>query len=175
MAEQITISYFKTPYGELILGDYNEKLCLADWRYRKMRGAIDKRVQSGLNANYFIGKSHLLEETERQLNEYFSKKRTEFDLPIDLVGTDFQKQVWEALLKIPYGQTETYLGLSKSIGDEKAIRAVSTANGANAISIIVPCHRIIGSDNSLVGYAGGLQAKKKLLQLEGALSQLELF
>lgn len=175
MAEQIIISYFKTPFGELILGDYKEKLCLADWRYRKMRGAIDKRVQSGLNANYFIGKSQLLEETERQLNEYFKKERKKFDLPLEFVGTDFQKQVWEALMKIIYGQTETYLGLSKSIGDEKAIRAVSTANGANAISIIVPCHRIIGSDNSLVGYAGGLQAKKKLLQLEGALSQLELF
>lgn len=175
MAEQITITYFKTPFGELILGDHNKQLCLADWRYRKMREAIDKRIQSGLNANYFIGMSHILEETVKQLNEYFSKKRTEFDLPIEFIGTDFQKRVWKALMQIPYGQTESYLGLSKILGDEKAIRAVSSANGANAISIIVPCHRIIGSDNSLVGYAGGLQTKKKLLQLEGALAQLELF
>jgi len=121
------------------------------------------------------GNSLLLEETEKQLNEYLNRKRKHFDIPLKFAGTDFQKKVWEALIQVPYGQTNTYLELSKNLGDEKAIRAVSTANGANAISIIVPCHRIIGSNNSLVGYAGGLQAKKKLLQLEGAFSQLELF
>ena len=93
------------------------------------------------------------------------------------MGTEFQKQVWDSLLQVPYGKSETYLGLSKILGNEKAIRAVATANGANAISIIVPCHRIIGSNGDLVGYAGGLPAKKKLLELEGALStsQLGLF
>lgn len=171
----IRIKYFKTPFGELILGDFNEKLCLADWRYRKMRGAIDKRILTGLNTEYSEGNTSLLEEAEKQLNEFFSKKRKNFDLPLEFVGSDFQKQVWKSLIQIPYGQTESYLGLSKTMGDEKAIRAVATANGANAISIIVPCHRIIGSDGSLVGYAGGLHTKKKLLQLEGALSQLELF
>lgn len=175
MTDQIKIKYFETPYGELILGDYNSKLCLADWRYRKMRGAIDKRIQSELKAKYTEGNSLLLEETEKQLNEYLNRKRKHFDIPLKFAGTDFQKKVWEALIQVPYGQTNTYLELSKNLGDEKAIRAVSTANGANAISIIVPCHRIIGSNNSLVGYAGGLQAKKKLLQLEGAFSQLELF
>jgi methylated-DNA-[protein]-cysteine S-methyltransferase len=175
MAEQILIKYFKTSYGELILGDFKGKLCLADWLYRKMRGAIDKRIQTTLKAQYIEGNSKLLEESEKQLNEYFKKKRTHFDIPLHFAGTDFQKQVRQALIQIPYGKTETYLGLSKTLGDEKAIRAVATANGANAISIIVPCHRIIGSDNSMVGYAGGITAKKKLLQLEGALSQLELF
>jgi len=175
MAKLMIIKYFKTPFGELLLGDFNGKLCLADWRYRKMRGVIDKRIQSGLNTSYAEGNSSLLEETEKQLNEYFSKKRIAFDIPLEFVGTDFQKEVWRALMKIPFGETETYLGLSKKLGNEKAIRAVATANGANAISIIVPCHRIIGSNNNLVGYAGGLQVKKKLLQLEDALSQLELF
>ena len=94
-----------------------------------------------------------------------------------LVGSDFQKTVWNTLLQIPYGKTETYLGLSKSMNNEKAIRAVASANGANAFSIIVPCHRVIGSDGKLVGYAGGLSVKKKLLELEGALAtnQLSLF
>ncbi len=100
-----------------------------------------------------------------------------FDIPLLLVGSEFQKSVWNALLQVPYGVTETYLGLSKNIENEKAIRAVASANGANAIAIIVPCHRIIGSDGSLVGYAGGLNAKRKLLNIEKALdnSQLSLF
>ena len=93
------------------------------------------------------------------------------------MGTDFQKEVWTELIKIPYGESRTYLELSKQLGNELAIRAVASANGANAISIIVPCHRIIGSDGKLIGYAGGLSAKKKLLELEGALktNQLSLF
>jgi len=94
-----------------------------------------------------------------------------------LVGSDFQKQVWNELLKIRFGQTLSYLELSRNLGNEKAIRAVASANGANAISILVPCHRVIGSDGSLTGYAGGLGANKKLLELEGALKsdQLDLF
>ena len=94
-----------------------------------------------------------------------------------LAGTDFQKTVWQSLLQIPYGKTMTYLDLSRNMGNEKAIRAIASANGANAISIIIPCHRIIGSNGELVGYAGGLPTKKRLLQLESAYinPQLELF
>ena len=177
MADYITIKYFKTPYGELILGTKDDQLCLCDWRYRKMREAIDRRIQNTLKVEYIEGDNAIIEETEKQLNEYFSGDRKVFDIALLFAGTDFQKRVWQALLEVPYGKTYTYLGLSRVLGDEKAIRAVATANGANAISIMVPCHRIIGSDNSLVGYAGGLAAKKKLLQLEGAIStsQLELF
>jgi methylated-DNA-[protein]-cysteine S-methyltransferase len=175
--KSISTTYFKTPYGELILGSFDDKLCLADWRYRKMRIAIDSRLQKNLEANYIWESSAIIEDTKKQLLEYFNKERREFDIPLLFVGTDFQKKVWNSLLKIPFSKTETYLGLSKKLGNEKAIRAVATANGANAISILVPCHRIIGSDGKLVGYAGGLPAKKKLLQLENALvtSQLELF
>jgi len=173
----INISYFKTNYGELILGSFDNKLCLCDWRYRKMRNAIDKRITFGLDTEYIENDSEIIEETKKQLNQYFNRERTEFDLPLLLVGSDFQKQVWHELLKIPYGRTETYLGLSRKLGDINAIRAVATANGANAISIIIPCHRIVGSDGKMVGYAGGLDTKRRLLQLEDAAinGQMRLF
>jgi methylated-DNA-[protein]-cysteine S-methyltransferase len=177
MENQIKINYFQTPVGELILGSFEGKLCLADWRYRKMRSAIDKRICTSLKSKFVEGDSQVLQDCKSQLNEYFENERVDFDIPLLFVGTEFQKQVWDSLLQVPYGKSETYLGLSKILGNEKAIRAVATANGANAISIIVPCHRIIGSNGDLVGYAGGLPAKKKLLELEGALStsQLGLF
>ncbi|MDP3353347.1 MAG: methylated-DNA--[protein]-cysteine S-methyltransferase [Flavobacteriaceae bacterium] len=162
----INISYFKTNFGELLLGSFNNQLCIADWRYRKMRDSIDQRIQNGLNAVYREENDGVLEESKNQLNQYFEGKRTEFSIPLLLIGTDFQKSVWNALMEIPYGKTDSYLGLSKKLKNEKAIRAVASANGANAISIIVPCHRIIGSKGDLVGYAGGLTTKMKLLELE---------
>jgi len=174
---QISIQYFKTPFGELILGSFKNKLCLADWRYRKMRTMIDARIQNSLNGEYIEEETDITKQTKIQFNEYFKGKRNEFNIPLLFIGTDFQKKVWNALLKIPYGKTESYLGLSKILGNEKAVRAVASANGANSISIIVPCHRIIGSNGDLVGYAGGLNVKKKLLRLEGYKKdgQMELF
>jgi len=173
----IKIEYFKTPLGELILGSAMDKLCLCDWRYRKMRPSIDKRIKDGIDADYIEESSNIVTETKTQLTQYFNEERTEFDIPLLLIGSDFQKSVWNALLQIPFGKTETYSGLSRMLENEKAIRAVASANGANAISIIVPCHRIIGSNGRLVGYAGGLNVKRKLLSLENALdeSQLSLF
>jgi len=163
---KIVINFFKTPVGELILGAFHEKLCLCDWRYRKMRTTIDKRIREGLDASFEEGVTDITEATKHQLNEYFSADRTDFDIPLLMVGSPFQERVWNELLKIPFGKTESYLGLSRKIGNEKAIRSVAAANGANAISIMVPCHRIIGSDGKLTGYGGGIQAKRKLLQLE---------
>lgn len=174
----IYTSYHQTSYGELILGEYEEQLVLCDWRYRKMRTSIDKRLQQGLKVNYQNKETALLHIVKQQLDEFFKQERQTFDLPLLFIGTDFQKTVWNTLLDIPYGSTESYLGLSRKLGDEKAIRAVASANGANAISIIIPCHRVIGSNNELTGYAGGLNAKQKLLELEGAISpkiQLDLF
>jgi methylated-DNA-[protein]-cysteine S-methyltransferase len=165
----IAIQYFPTPFGELILGAFDGKLCLCDWRYRRMREAVDKRIQKGLNANYTEEDNAVLSETRTQLNEYFAGTRREFTVPLLFVGTDFQQRVWQALLCVGYGSTATYLQLSEILGNRDAIRAVASANGANAISIIVPCHRIIGSDGVLVGYAGGLSAKQKLLSLENPL------
>jgi len=108
----------------------------------------------------------VFEQTKAQLDEYFLGERSEFDIPLLLVGSEFQQGVWRALLEVPYGETASYLDLSKRLNNEKAIRAVASANGANAISIIVPCHRIIGSNGELTGYAGGLPLKKRLLDLE---------
>jgi methylated-DNA-[protein]-cysteine S-methyltransferase len=174
---KIHIGYFKTSFGELLLGSFNNQLCIADWRYRKMRNSIDYRIQKSLNALYIEENDTILEETKNQLHQYFEGKRIEFDIPLLLVGTDFQKSVWKALIEIPYGKTNSYLGLSKKLDNEKAIRAVASANGANAISIIVPCHRIIGSNGDLIGYAGGLNTKMKLLALENPSfnQQMKLF
>lgn len=174
----ICIHNFTTPFGELIIGDYNGELCLCDWRYRKMRQAIDDRLREGLKSEFEDKQTNLIIETKKQLTEYFRKERTVFELPLLLIGTPFQKEVWSELLKIPYGKTETYLGLSQKLNNPQAIRAVAAANGANAISIIIPCHRIIGSNGELVGYAGGVDVKQKLLRLENSANyaeQLKLF
>ncbi len=104
-----------------------------------------------------------------QLREYFNGERKTFNVPLDLEGTDFQKKVWEELQKIPFGKTISYKTLSEKLGDVKAIRAVGKANGQNPVAVIVPCHRVIGADGSLTGYACGLDIKEKLLQLEGVL------
>ena len=116
-----------------------------------------------------------LMECVTQLDEYFNDKRTQFSLQLDLNGTDFQKKVWRELQKIPYGKTISYLDLAKQLGDVKAIRAIANANGKNPIWIVIPCHRVIGSDGALTGYAGGLHRKKWLLEHENPLKQLSLF
>ena len=113
--------------------------------------------------------------TIKQLDEYFKNERTEFDIPLDLEGTDFQLRVWRELSKIPFGKTKSYMDIAKALGDPKAIRAVGTSNGRNKISIIIPCHRVIGSDGSLTGYAGGMERKKWLLDFENPPIQGELF
>jgi len=174
---KINIHHYYSPFGDLLLGDFEGRLCLCDWFYRKRRKQIDERVKSHLNAEYQDNKTELLVQAENQLKEYFEGKRKEFKLPLEFAGTNFQIKVWNALQQIPYGKTETYLGLSRILNNEKAIRAVAGANGANAISIIIPCHRIIGSDSKPIGYAGGINTKIKLLKLEGSLpgNQLELF
>ncbi len=177
MQNVIKTEYFKTPIGELILGSFNDRLCLCDWRYRKMRTSIDSRLSRGVNAKYVEESTSIINETKAQLTQYFEGQKSKFDIPLLLIGTDFQKEVWGALQEIPFGKTNTYLQLAKELKNENAIRAVASANGANAISIIIPCHRIIGSNGGLVGYAGGLEAKMKLLRLENALggNQLSLF
>lgn len=166
---------YKSPVGELILASIDGKLCLADWKYRKIRPQIDKRILDFYKDEFVNETSEIIEQTIIQLEEYFTKTRTEFDIPLAFVGTEFQQRVWNELVRIPYGKTVSYLQLSQKLGDHKAIRAVATANGANGISILVPCHRVIGSDGSMVGYAGGLPAKKKLLSLEGSFYENLLF
>lgn len=116
-----------------------------------------------------------LKEAVNQLQEYFEGKRTDFTFKLNPKGTDFQQKVWQGLLEIPFGKTMSYLDLSKKLGDVKAIRAVASANGKNPLWIVIPCHRVIGTDGSLTGYAGGLWRKKWLLEHENPTNQQSLF
>jgi O-6-methylguanine DNA methyltransferase len=118
---------------------------------------------------------HFIEAGVVQLQEYFASKRTQFELPLDLQGTDFQKRVWAELQNIPFGETVSYLHISKALGDAGSTRAVGNANGKNPAPIVVPCHRVIGSNGSLVGYSGGIDKKKWLLEFERNLTQKDLF
>jgi methylated-DNA-[protein]-cysteine S-methyltransferase len=162
----IQLQTYKSPVGEMILGSYGNTLCIANWKYGKTKVRIEMKVAKALNAPYLQRSSQVIEDAKQQLDAYFSGERKVFDIPLLMLGTDFQKSVWEALLEIPYGETASYLEQAKRIGREKAVRAVASANGANAISIFIPCHRIIGSNGTLTGYAGGLDTKQKLLELE---------
>jgi len=170
---QINIQYHKTRIGELVLGSFDKKLCLLDFRYRKMRTTVDNRIKNGLKAEFVEQQDdEILEKTKKQLDEYLNGDRKSFDIPLLMVGTDFQKSVWNALIEVPYGTTSTYSQLAKDINNEKAVRAVACANGANSIGLIIPCHRIIGSDGELVGYGGGLPVKKRLIKLEQSINTL---
>ena len=165
-SNMIQIQRYHSPCGDLMLGSFEGKLCLCDWAVEKHRDIVDVRLRKILQADYEEKTSDIIRETGKQLDEYFDGKRTVFDIPLLFVGTDFQKKVWHKLLEIPYGTTLSYGELATRLDMPKAVRAVANANGANAISILVPCHRVIGSDHSLTGYGGGLDAKKTLLTLE---------
>ena len=122
-----------------------------------------------LNAEFEEGTSEVIDKAIKQLDEFFAGQRKIFDIPLLFVGTDFQKTVWNELQKIPFGKTVSYGEMARRIGMPKAVRAVANANGANSMSIFAPCHRVIGSDHSLTGYGGGLDAKRTLLKLEGVI------
>lgn len=121
---------------------------------------------SKVDTNDNIEETDLIKECFKQLKEYFEGNRVKFDLPLDARGTEFQKKVWNELLRIPYGETKSYKDIAVAIGNEKACRAIGMANNKNPIPIIIPCHRVIGSNGKLVGYAGGLNVKEKLLNIE---------
>ena len=161
--------HYRFPCGEMMLGSFDGRLCLCDWIDGRRRASVDRRLQRILNTNYVEGSSDDIEKAKYQLDEYFLNKRREFDIPLLFVGTDFQKKVWNELLKIPYGATVSYGELARRIGMPNAVRAVANANAVNAISIIAPCHRVIGSDGSLTGYGGGLERKRFLLELEAVI------
>lgn len=165
----IMIRRYESPCGVLMLGSFGDKLCLCDWQVEKHCGHVDRRLQRMLCAGFEKGTSEVIEKAAEQLDEFFAGQRREFDVPLLFVGTDFQKAVWNELLKIPFGHTVSYGEVARRIGMPKAVRAVANANGANSISIFAPCHRVIGSDCSLTGYGGGLDAKRALLELEGVI------
>ena len=153
-------AYIKTPLGiATIIGDENGILIISV----SDKGEISTIIPT------------ILKDAVSQLNDYFEGKRNDFDFKLNPKGTDFQQKVWKGLLEIPFGKTCSYMDLSKKLGDVKAIRAVAAANGKNPLWIVVPCHRVIGSDGSLTGYAGGLWRKKWLLEHENPTTQQSLF
>ncbi|TFY91780.1 methylated-DNA--[protein]-cysteine S-methyltransferase [Pseudomonas kairouanensis] len=149
-----------SPVGQLTLVARNGKLNAILWE-------VERANRVRLGELHQANDNPVLLETERQLLEYFAGTRRHFEVALDFTGTDFQKQVWHALLTIPFGETRSYSQIAQQIGNPKAVRAVGAANGRNPISIIAPCHRVIGASGGLTGFAGGLQAKQYLLALEG--------
>lgn len=160
---------YESPCGTIMLGSFGDNLCLCDWQIERHRNQVANRLRRVLDAGFVSGTSPVIEMAVSELDEYFAGKREEFDIPLLFVGTEFQKKIWNALRTIPFGKTVSYAGIARLIGMPKAVRAVANANGANAISIFAPCHRVIGSDHSLTGYGGGLAAKEYLLKLERAI------
>ena len=156
-----------TPIGEMIAMATDEAICLLDFFDSKTL-LIDQTIamQHFKVTDDEEKDTPLLLELAHQLNEYFAKERKEFTLPIELIGTSFQQKVWKMLQIIPYGETRTYKEQAIAVGNPKGVRAVANANAKNRISIIVPCHRVIGTNGTLTGYAGGLDRKKFLLDLE---------
>ena len=157
---------YEAPCGTLLLGSFGDRLCLCDWQTEKHQKRVGNRLCRLLDAEFEEGSSEVLDRTINQLDEYFKGNRREFDIPLLFVGTEFQTKVWHTLLARPYGKTVSYGEMARWIGLPKAVRAVANANGANSISLLVPCHRVIGSDHSLTGYGGGLAVKEYLLKLE---------
>ena len=188
----LTVRY-QAPCGEMLLGAAGDRLCLCNWTQELHPGRVEQRLRTILKAQFEdcgqitvtettasqsrqsdggvpeqcrTSMPEVLRRTVRELDEYFRGERREFDIPLLLAGSEFQKRVWQQLRHIPYGQTVSYGELAAAIGSPRSVRAVANANGANAISIILPCHRVIGSDGRLTGYGGGLRAKQYLLDLE---------
>lgn len=162
----IYIQYYDSPCGEIVLASMGDELCLCDWNEMPCAERNKHRLVKYMNAVFRVETSDVLEQTKKQLDEYFAGTRKAFDIPLHPVGTEFQQQVWNALLEIPYGETRSYKDIALSIANLKGIRAVAQAIGANGISILIPCHRVIGSNHSLTGFAGGIEAKRILLEIE---------
>lgn len=162
----IDLTRIETSLGTMIACATQEGICLLEFSDRKMLETELKHLVKSLNATIIQGYNKHFEPLKQQLNAYFEGKLKTFDIPLHLVGTEFQKAVWNQLLQIPYGSTASYQQQADSMGKPTAVRAIANANGMNKISIIVPCHRVIGSDGSLTGYGGGLWRKKQLLDLE---------
>ncbi|WP_180113832.1 methylated-DNA--[protein]-cysteine S-methyltransferase [Acinetobacter sp. YH12063] len=156
---QLSYQFLDSPVGQLKLVAHETALVAVLWENEN-----PNRVR--LAALVEDLQHPILLKTAQQLNEYFAGKRQQFDLPLDFEGTEFQQQVWQALLTIPFGETRSYKQIAAQIGNVKAVRAVGAANGKNPISIIAPCHRVVGANGKLVGFAGGLENKEILLKIE---------
>lgn len=162
----ICLKLIETALGSMQLAATDEGICLFDFQYRRSIDNIMKRIETNTGKRFGEGHHPYFDLLEQQIGEYFTGVRQTFQLPLHLVGTPFQVSVWKGLQEIPYGETRSYKAQSQFLGVEKAIRAVAGANGENGIAIIIPCHRVIGENGSLTGYAGGLPKKQWLLEHE---------
>jgi AraC family transcriptional regulator of adaptative response/methylated-DNA-[protein]-cysteine methyltransferase len=162
----IKTTRIETPIGEMIAGATKDGICLLEFSDRKSLLSQIEEITAFLETTTEEGSNRHLRMLKRQLKDYFKGKRKEFSLHLITPGTEFQQSVWKELLKIPYGSTRTYQEQADILKNPGSVRAVAQANGANRISIIIPCHRVIGSDRHLVGYGGGLERKKWLLDHE---------
>ena len=162
----ITLSWIESAVGPLLVGTTDAAICLLEFSDRRMLEAQLRTLRRRFGAALVPGRSRLVGELQRQLDQYFAGRRREFELPLVYPGTPFQQKVWKALLRIPYGRTRSYQDIARQVGHPRAVRAVGTANGMNRLSILVPCHRVVNTSGELGGYGGGLWRKRLLLDLE---------
>ncbi|NML71452.1 methylated-DNA--[protein]-cysteine S-methyltransferase [Chryseobacterium sp. RP-3-3] len=165
----IDLKRIETPLGTMFACAVDKGICLLEFTDRKNMEKQFISLSKALNGEIIQGENKHFKQLEEELKEYFEGKRQTFDVPLYITGTEFQEKVWQLLREIPMGETRTYKQQSEFLGNPKAIRAVGTANGINKIAILIPCHRVIGSNGELVGYAGGIWRKQKLLELEKAI------
>lgn len=162
----IDFTRIETDLGTMVACATDKGVCLLEFSDRKGLETELKQLAKYHNANIVQGQNKYFKQLKEELDAYFEGRLKEFNVPLDISGTDFQKQVWQALVEIPYGTTSSYLRQAEVLGKPSSVRAVANANGMNKIAIIIPCHRVVGSDGSLTGYAGGLWRKRKLIDLE---------
>ncbi|MBN9301828.1 MULTISPECIES: bifunctional transcriptional activator/DNA repair enzyme AdaA [Dysgonomonas] len=162
----IDFTRIETDLGTMVACATDKGVCLLEFSDRKGLETELKQLAKYHNANIVQGQNKYFKQLKEELDAYFEGRLKEFKVPLDISGTDFQKQVWQALVEIPYGTTSSYLRQAEVLGKPSSVRAVANANGMNKIAIIIPCHRVVGSDGSLTGYAGGLWRKRKLIDLE---------
>jgi AraC family transcriptional regulator of adaptative response/methylated-DNA-[protein]-cysteine methyltransferase len=172
---RVHITEIETPIGAMLAAASETELVLFEFPHRRMIDTQLDRVRRAVGCELEPGESPVFEQLRAELEEYFTGRRREFTVPLHAPGTPFQVRVWTELQRIPSGTTTTYGRLAEAIGQPNAVRAVARANGDNRIAIIIPCHRVIGSNGELVGYGGGLWRKKKLLELEARAEALSLF
>ena len=168
-AEIVHVTTIPTTLGPMVAAATDTHLVLLEFARRRMMRTQFLRLAQRLKCGFRAGANQVIEETRSQLAAYFAGRRRAFDIPLRVPGTPFQSRVWEVLRRIPAGATRSYAEVARDIGQPSAVRAVARANGDNRVAIIIPCHRVIGSDGSLTGYGGGLDKKQALLELEGAL------
>jgi O-6-methylguanine DNA methyltransferase len=164
----------KTPIGILAFGSSEKGLCLLDFKYRKSFPRILKRITKYFGEDMIHGTSTFIELAEKELSQYLQGNLKIFSVHLDIRGSEFQLKVWDALLQVTYGKTASYLDIAKKIGKPESVRAVANANGQNGIAVIIPCHRVIGSNGKLTGYGGGLAIKKRLLNIESKLKRRKI-